>query len=335
MPTVSCFSLALPAGVPTAIQLLPLGKVTATDGRTVNVVDPQAIVDASMPDGRALTVDENHATDYAAKAGFPAPAFGRITRLEVREDGIWGDVAWNKKGLAVLEEREYDGVSPTVQFAADGTVSRILRAALTNDPAILELNRLFHNQEKQMDAAAIRAALGLPDAADETAILEAARAAAQARAAATTHLATFAAAAGLSGAVTPEQIVEAIQKGSGDAQTLASRIVTLETTLRTERTARLHQEAIDVVDQAIKDGVPILTLRDRYIERFQSDPDGVRMELAGLPRLNSAGAVPPPPNPKDPVAGMSATDRRVSSLMGTDPAKLAAYRQKQVEGSAA
>jgi hypothetical protein len=161
--------------------------------------------------------------------------------------------------------------------------------------------------------------------------VEAARAAHQARTTAATHLATFATAAGAAAGSTAEQIVAAIRGGSSEVATLATQVRTLETQIAEQRTATLQREATAEVDAAIKDGAPILTLRDHYIARFQREPDAVRKELAGLPRLNGAGnRVTPPPAPGDEtVATLSAVDRSVAGLMGTDPAKLVQWRKKQ------
>src|SRR6185437_15837704 len=120
------FHAALSEGVPTAIHLLPKGKFTAIDGRVFETKDPAAVIAASKASGRQLTIDENHATDYAAKAGFSAPAKGRITDLEIREDGIWGAVEWNEAGKALLADKAYDSVSATIKYAQDGTVEQIL-----------------------------------------------------------------------------------------------------------------------------------------------------------------------------------------------------------------
>jgi len=174
---IARFHAALSGGVPTAIHLLPLGKFKAVDGRAFNNPNPQAVIDASMADGRQLAIDENHSTNTAAKAGFSARAVGRIVSMKLRDDGIWGDVEWNDDGLALLSKKSYDSISASIHHEEDGTVTRIVCAALTNDPALPELTRLFHNQETTMELAALRAALGLPDTADEAACLEAARAA--------------------------------------------------------------------------------------------------------------------------------------------------------------
>jgi phage I-like protein len=325
---IARFHAALPGGVPDAIHLLPLGKFQAVDGRKFDNANPAALVAAFQAGSKQLVIDENHGTDYAAKAGFSARAVGHIVGMEVRDDGMWGTVEWNEDGLALLAKKSYSGISAVVGFDPSGKVTSILRAAMTNDPAITGLTQLFHNQETTMELAALRAALGLPDTADEAACLEAARTAHQSRTTAATHLATFAAAAGVGTGSTAEQIVAAIRGGSTEYATLAARTITLETELGNLRTATLQREATTEIDAAIKDGVPILAMRDHYIARFAKDPESVRTELKALPRIN--GNVVNPPDPKNPtIATLSAIDLEVARNMGIDPAKLVEYRKER------
>jgi hypothetical protein len=174
--------------------------------------------------------------------------------------------------------------------------------------------------------------LGLPDTADEAACLEAARAAHQSRTGAAAQIATFAAAAGVAGNATAEQIVAAIRVGSTEVATLAARTVALETELGQLRTATLQKEATGEIDAAIKDGVPILASRDYFIALFMRDPAGTKTVLAGMPRLNGTAVKPPPPAAGDTsVATLSALDLEIATQMGVDPAKLAAYRASKAQ----
>ena len=111
----------------------------------------------------------------------------------------------------------------------------------------------------------------------------------------------------------------------------------LETELGQLRTATLQREATAEVDAAIKDGVPILSLRDHYIARFMRQPEEVRSELSKLPRLNSAGGVKPvaPQEGGDGVATLSALDLEIARNMGTDPAKLVALRKERAQAQQA
>ena len=139
-----CSTSAL-AGVPDWVHLLPLGEIKAVDGRAWRNTDPQAVVNATRAIGRDLPIDYDHATDTGKASGAPAPAAGWITAVEVRADGIWGKVDWTERGREALAAREWRFISPVFLFdKAAGVIRRILRAALTNDPAIAELTALAH-----------------------------------------------------------------------------------------------------------------------------------------------------------------------------------------------
>jgi phage I-like protein len=82
-----------------------------------------------------LPIDYDHATDFGAPEGRPAPAAGWIRELEVRGGGVWGRVEWTARAASSIVAREYRYVSPVFQFdPKDGSVTRLLRAGLTNNP---------------------------------------------------------------------------------------------------------------------------------------------------------------------------------------------------------
>lgn len=118
--------------------------MSARDGRRFVLADAAAVVERTLVRaGKAhLPIDYEHQTDLAAENGRPAPAAGWISQLSVRADGIWALVDWTAKARAMLAAREYRYISPTFMADKDtGTVRVILRAALTNNPA-LELTAL-------------------------------------------------------------------------------------------------------------------------------------------------------------------------------------------------
>jgi phage I-like protein len=281
---------------PDWVRLMPAGTFRAKDGRGPwTLADAAGVIARSMANG-PLVLDENHATDLAAKNGQPAPAQGWITELQARADGIWGRVEWTSAGQQLLAARSYRGLSPT--FAADkaGRVLAILRAALTNDPALPELLQL-HNQGPSMDLTQLREALGLAADADETAILAAVtanRTAAQQAAASATSL-------------------------QARVDAMAGQIVTLTTQVAQAETASRRAAATALVDAAIKAGKPVNALRDHYIERAMADPEAVGREFEVMVSLHAGGATPP--KPAQGADGLDATEREVIALMGLDEAK--------------
>ena len=312
--------------VPDWIRFVPAGEFRAVDGRGPwRIVDPAGVVAASLA-ALPLPLDENHATDHAQKNGGAAPARGWIAELQARDDGLWGRVEWTDTGRSLLAERAYRAVSPVIEHTKDGQVLRLVRAALTNTPAVPGLSLL--TEESALDLTQLRAALGLPETADEAAILAGARAASEAQRTGQAMLTRVATAAGLGADATPDVIVTTLtaRAAAGDPAALAQRVVTLETQLTTlnQQTARTRAEAL--VDGAITAGKPIRALREHYIARAVADPKAVETELAALVSINAGGVVNPPPT--DGAAPVAGEEARLVALMGLDPAKYAEQRKK-------
>jgi len=158
-------------GPPDWIELMAAGRVAPTDGREPWLNDrPDDVIAAT----RGLTiepvVDFDHQTDYAAKTGQAAPAAGWIKELQVRAGAIWGRVEWTERGRAALAGKEYRYLSPVFEHAREGRrVLRILRAALTNNPA-LTLTALARKDSEMDELKRLAGLLGLDETADETAI---------------------------------------------------------------------------------------------------------------------------------------------------------------------
>ncbi len=125
-------------GAPQWIQLLPAGSFRGRDGRGPFHLDNASAVIAATEALRmeaGIPVDYDHATDFAAPKGRPAPAAGWIREFAVRAGAIWGRVEWTVRAAAAIAAREYRYVSPVFQFdAQSGRVTRLLRAGLTNNP---------------------------------------------------------------------------------------------------------------------------------------------------------------------------------------------------------
>lgn len=129
------------------IMLMPIGDITARDGRKWYVRDrahAEAIVAASQEwnGGTDMPLDYDHQIRFGAVPGVgaQAKASGWAKALVVRDDGIWASpVEWTAAADAMLRAREYRYVSPLFNHDADGRVTRIINASLTNTPAIREL----------------------------------------------------------------------------------------------------------------------------------------------------------------------------------------------------
>ncbi|MGD0672796.1 MAG: phage protease [Candidatus Binatus sp.] len=123
---------------PEWIELLPAGVFYGRDGRgPFRLDDPTAVIESTiaLQMNAGLPIDYDHATDFGAPEGRPAPAAGWIRELEVRGGAVWGRVEWTARAANSIVAREYRYVSPVFQFdPKDGSVTRLLRAGLTNNP---------------------------------------------------------------------------------------------------------------------------------------------------------------------------------------------------------
>lgn len=119
------------------VQLLPLGEARMNDGRKpLRVENAEAIIAASARHiERGMAVDFNHAMDSDDRTR-PAPAAGWVERLEARADGIYGEIAWTSEGRDKIAGRVYRYISPVLLHDKAGRVTAILRAGLTNTPAL-------------------------------------------------------------------------------------------------------------------------------------------------------------------------------------------------------
>jgi phage I-like protein len=127
---------------PEWIELIPAGKFSAVDGRGPFLnEDPEGVVAASiakMPQV-GLVVDYDHSTDLAAPEGRPAPAAGWLKQFKVEDGAVFARIEWTREAAETLKEKKYRYVSPVFEHDKAGHVERILRAALTNNPALTEL----------------------------------------------------------------------------------------------------------------------------------------------------------------------------------------------------
>lgn len=169
--TALCFELS--ADVPEWVEVLPPGPtVTGRDGRTWSY-DPAQVLAATKAHtaGADLPFDYVHATELKAPQGEDAPASGWAREYRINERGaIEARVEWTAKARNAIAEREYRYISPVFTYDDDGRIHRFSSFGLVNKPNLLTkaLNAEQPTTENiPMLAAAIRAALGLPETATE------------------------------------------------------------------------------------------------------------------------------------------------------------------------
>ena len=91
------------AAAPEWIELLPAGVFYGRDGRgPFRLDDPAAVIASTtaLQMNAGLPIDYDHATDFGAPEGRPAPAAGWIRELEVRTGAVWGRVEWTARAAS-------------------------------------------------------------------------------------------------------------------------------------------------------------------------------------------------------------------------------------------
>lgn len=344
---------AVGGGAPDWVHLMPVGAIATVDGRAWSNPDPAAVIAASRAGGRDLAIDYDHAMDLSKGAGLPAPAAGWVKDLQLRADGIWGRVEWTERGKAAVAAKEWRYLSPVFTFEkVGGRVLRILRAALTNDPAIVDLAALAARQnqtgEAPMNEATrkrLAALLGLAEAATvaeiETALASAslvkaetatATAIAQATAAVSTALAPIAKAAGLAETAKPAEIAEAVTKaiaaaGNPDpAKYVPIAVVTdLQGRLSKLESGAATATATAAVDAAMTAGKVSPAMRDWALALATKDRPAFDAFLSAQPAIVTPGrTVTGNPDADRPL---DEADRAICTQMGLDPKAFAASRK--------
>ncbi len=308
---------------------MPTGDITARDGRKWRLADAAAVVAASLRHaaGADLPVDYEHQTDYAADNGQPAPAAGWMRELSARADGIWARAEWTGRAQQMLNNREYRYISPTFVHSKSGDVRIIVRAALTNNPA-LDLPALAKSQtqlqlqppeESMMDKALLHKIiqrLGLTTDASASAV-DKALTALDETAAGSTALAKVAQAIGLADTAKADEVVAKatiLAKAAGPtppapAQTPPAPAQTpppgeeyvprAEFDRAAQALAALQHEqatarATAAVDAAVTAGKITPATRDWAISYASADAEGFGKYVAAAPVIlpGAAGHVP-------------------------------------------
>ncbi len=181
------------------------------------------------------------------------------------------------------------------------------------------------SQEGQMEKKTICTALGIPEAAEDAAVLVALQTAA--------------------GAQTSLQTANA-RISTLEAELTQAKAGTVAMSQYNELQARLANIELDgkkaaamtFVENAIKEGKPIAEgVRDTYVAMHVANPAEAEALVKALPSLNAAGPglmrvkKNDAGDDQDPAEAMSAEDKAVCSKMGLDPKKFVEMRKKMKE----
>ena len=141
---------------PEWVRLLAPGENKARDGRSYVVDDVDQVVARSLEykGGIDLLLDFEHQFDRAHLNGHPAPAAGWITDIAAKgpdgSPGIWARMRWLPETAAMIQSERYRYLSAVITHAGDNVVQMVVRAALTNHPALDTTTALFSAQQQQV-----------------------------------------------------------------------------------------------------------------------------------------------------------------------------------------
>lgn len=295
---------------PEWIQLVPAGSFHGRDGRGPYILsDPEAVIAATnaLRMRAGIPIDYDHATDFGAPQGNPAPAAGWITELAIRNGAIWGRVEWTERAALAIGAHEYRYISPVFQYSpSDGTIARLLRAGLTNNPNLyLTAISAAGDGESNMDdfIKQLREMLGLGADATTDDILK--RISATAAASADTDVAT---------AHRTESFDAARYVAVADFQQALTELNAL-------KMQRAREKAEHAVDDAIRSGKLVPAHREWAIAYCTADPKGFDTFSARQPVLlpgeMSLGGDPRTALSRSRAGSMlSATELAICGLLG-------------------
>ncbi|EKN3348184.1 phage protease [Yersinia ruckeri] len=134
------------------IQLFPAGEFRAVDGRPkdcdhwlMNAEIAQRLIDAANARSTPYVIDYEHQTLRLVENGQPAPASGWFKEFEWRDKkGLFAvNVQWTDAAAAMILAGEYRFISPVFSYNKSGHVVQILHAALTNTPALDDMDAVM------------------------------------------------------------------------------------------------------------------------------------------------------------------------------------------------
>ena len=305
-------SLFLPLGnkqgeVPKRIQLLPAGPVIkGRDGREWIIPNADEVVRESNSLLPHHPIDENHAIDYKAPKGEGSPAFGWFSNIVKEPDGsIWADVAWTEKGEKAVSSLEYRYLSPAFKNTPDGTITKILRAALTNNPNldITSLNNIEQPQEeaKEKIMKNVLAVLGLPETATEN-----------------EAIAKVAALQTQLNATQNQKVDLTAYAPRTDLAEMEKRAVKAETELTSLNAASLKKEAEEVIDNAIKEGKIAPANKEEYLS-FCASKEGlekIKKVMSNSSAIVAEGEKAPAGTPVNAGVSLNAAEQELMAAAG-------------------
>ncbi len=155
---LAALSVAIKSAGP-RVQLFPAGAFRARDGRPtdaphwyIDAALAQVLIDEAAQRNTPYCFDYEHQTLHSKTNGKPNPAAGWFTTLEwVEGEGLFAiDVKWTDAARAMIEAEEYCFISPLFNYDTLGNVKRLINAALTNTPALDDMEALLAAASQQL-----------------------------------------------------------------------------------------------------------------------------------------------------------------------------------------
>lgn len=274
------------------IELIPVGKFALNDrrGSGFNLEKSDEVIKASfaLAAGQVLPIDFDHGLEAIhTKDGRAA---GWITAMEVEGGKIMATVEWTSAGKAALADKIYRFISPVflTRSKTDRRVTRILRAGLTNNPAIHDLAQVASKETDTVDPLLqwLAVELGMTDETDETKIKEAA----QAKFAAAAEAGKIVEAAGLAGDLneTAATVICAKIAGAGDAPDPSKYVPKamfdeLSAKVEAQAKATAKSAAEQAVEAAKADGKLSPAMAEWAASYADKDLDGFKTWAASAP----------------------------------------------------
>lgn len=324
------------------VQLVPMGAFTGRDGRKWIVRDAAhaaEIISASAARAGSmdLVIDYDHQTDFGAKPGVGGTAIagGWMKELQARSDGIYARVEWTAAAAEKLTGREYRYLSPVIQHTEDGTVTRILRAALTNSPN-LELAAVAAEQLQEQEDVKLRetlvGALGLAATVTDEQIAEAAVTAT----AALSELTAIRTAAKAKDGDDATAVIIAIQSQAASAEIDPSKYVPIETftAVNAQLAQLMGSTATDTaeaaVNKAVEEGKILPATKPWALDYAKKDLTSFNSYVATLsPVIDPAARGEGGKTPPEKTATLSDAEKSVCATMGWDEATFLKSKMEQ------
>lgn len=291
-----------------------------------------------MLGGVDMMIDYDHASELAAPEGKGrALAAGWVSKLDIREDGIWASVDWTPQAEAELAARQYRYISP--YFRVDKVtreVTRLVNAGLTNTPN-LDLPALAHmragapaGEDPTMTMIALAplvAALALASSAGETEVLAAIGKLKADRDGSEAALNAARTELGLGADAGSEAVLAAVQAAKAAKPDPAQFVPKAGYDQLQARLARLEKERVLAsVEAAVSSGKLPPAMKDWAIDLGKKDEAALNSYLAAAVPFPAGAAITGEPKPEK--GKLTEDEKAICAMMGLTEADFIKHRDE-------